>query len=630
MFLFGVTAAIASKHVRETPSAHSESPVDAATYNLVSGMAQRLRDSRAYMPRLGSTFASPLSVLDWSIVYAVVVLFAVESLFNFYRYYTTHITARYIRQASTREVLRHFSPFAGVFLAVCACQLHVFYLLCPVALALYVGYNVRCVLGFNRIMVEQYKEFRSGLVPDDMLQNVLFMRNISLLSCLASSLSLAFFVVADDVRSLYYLPLLWATAALSFTLNFVRNRQLLYLALFSCYACLRCHARCTCCGRAMGLPAFKVGQVPSNSRSVHDRNVEIIIHDDLDKIALDTFKLDTPAPVMTPDAMAIDPVQTATLKVEQQRHSGTASPYSHTVSSKCSSTLSSAGHGAKKLNLNLKPINVLDLELDDIREDEEHHRNCMRELKHSTPPIAGATSIGAAKHKVSKPGGLSVLKDVENETTPNTAGSISVALTPPVPRDHSPAPRPIPPSPPSPPVLVDAMELEHGLKPFGFEPQDEPEPDPLGNDMAFVGEEEKEAPDPELPAMEAFEVQADLFRMARQTSEVRSRSNTNDSSRSARSSTRRVSEATMALPRQLTPLAGEKHVQSASCQTPLSYAHVNPVQRRHHIEQSSRHMMRLLVGHGMYDRRSFNSFKQLKQARHVFKSATNKLGPLSE
>eukprot|EP01084_Bolivina_argentea_P017619 32876_1 len=171
-------------------------------------------------------------ICDFIIIYGILILSIWSSLFSFYRYYTTYLSTHQFTSISTHDVLLRFSVFAIPFAILFIIEIHLYFWLWPMVVALYCGFNWYCSWKFASILIKQFEFFTS--VEDDyiyssnnkdMLESVYFMKRTSLLCCLLQTLSLSIFVISYDVDSVYYLPIFWSLSCAGFALNFVRNRQ---------------------------------------------------------------------------------------------------------------------------------------------------------------------------------------------------------------------------------------------------------------------------------------------------------------------------------------------------------------------------------------------------------------------
>jgi len=182
-------------------------------------------------------------ILDWILAHCVMLLAVWESLFNFYRHFTTMYAAKHFCSVETPTIFCRFSIYALSFGAVFMVNLHFYFWLFPVTLALHFLFNLFCAWSFAHILVEQYKHLMSpdtfsNEVHDEMLRSVFLMRRLSMWSSLVSTGYLALFLVAHDIAIVHCLPSLWAISAMLMTLNFVRNRQLLHRLVLRLKHCI--------------------------------------------------------------------------------------------------------------------------------------------------------------------------------------------------------------------------------------------------------------------------------------------------------------------------------------------------------------------------------------------------------
>mmetsp|Transcript_56027 Transcript_56027/g.93368 ORF Transcript_56027/g.93368 Transcript_56027/m.93368 type:complete len:926 (-) Transcript_56027:42-2819(-) len=213
------------------------------------------------MHHYDTRYQSGNNALDWILMYAVVMLSMWDSLFSFYRYFTTLYSSTKFETLSLSGVVRYYCVYAMPFLALYLCQIHVYYLLFPVLIVAHLSLNCWCNWKFASILIDTTIRYAQNCtivkydIHNEMLRSIYFMRRTSLLWSLVSTLQLSLFVAIYNVQIVYFLPLLWCISCLCFTLNFVRNRSKLYRQTYKLYqACKRC---CLCCVQHRHLAAPK-------------------------------------------------------------------------------------------------------------------------------------------------------------------------------------------------------------------------------------------------------------------------------------------------------------------------------------------------------------------------------------
>ena len=97
-------------------------------------------------------------LIDWIIVYSLIILSIWECLFNFYRFYSTYFASRKIIILDPRQIMLKFTIFFGIpFLAIFIIQIHVYYYLYPIIIFCYFVFNVLNVWLFGHILIVQYR-----------------------------------------------------------------------------------------------------------------------------------------------------------------------------------------------------------------------------------------------------------------------------------------------------------------------------------------------------------------------------------------------------------------------------------------------------------------------------------------
>jgi len=246
-FLLSVLSLIAIRPFIEQSTLSPGFPTDGATdsdidHEVLWSELRRHWTSAHWTTR--SQFAAH-SVLDWVLLHSVLPLAAWESLFNFYRCFTTMYSAKHFCSVSTSTIFSRFAIYALSFGAVFLLNVHCFFWLFPLTLAMHSVLNLFCARSFAQILVAQYQHLISpnsfsNAVHFEMMRSVFVIERLSMFSSSASTLSLALFLVAHDAAVLEYVPTLWAVTAVAMTLNFVRNRQFVHRHLLR----LRPHSLC--------------------------------------------------------------------------------------------------------------------------------------------------------------------------------------------------------------------------------------------------------------------------------------------------------------------------------------------------------------------------------------------------
>eukprot|EP01084_Bolivina_argentea_P319804 554733_1 len=172
-------------------------------------------------------------IMDYILMYGIMISSVWVSLFSFYRYYTTlKATTKLVDKVSTKKILSKFAVYAVIFCILFILQIHVWYLLWYYIVLFFV-FNVYCTYKFAAMLIKQYKVFMNLAMTDVMrsneqiLKSVKFTKNTSLICCILHSINLSLFACTYNTNVIYYLPIIWSISALMLTLNFVRNRRFL-------------------------------------------------------------------------------------------------------------------------------------------------------------------------------------------------------------------------------------------------------------------------------------------------------------------------------------------------------------------------------------------------------------------
>ena len=118
--------------------------------------------------------------MDYICIYGVMILSIWESLFSFFRYYSTYKTAIEIVNISTTEIFKKYSIYIVIFSVLFIIQIHLYFWAFIPLILFSVIFNLYCNWKFAAILVEKYKLFEAmderigGSSDDDVLQKVYF------------------------------------------------------------------------------------------------------------------------------------------------------------------------------------------------------------------------------------------------------------------------------------------------------------------------------------------------------------------------------------------------------------------------------------------------------------------------
>ena len=98
-------------------------------------------------------------LLDYILVYGTMILAIWESLFSFYRYYTTKISSNTCQLVSTSQVLIRFVVYIVIFVILFSFQMQIYYWIFPIIILLHAVFNFYCNILFASILITKYKHF---------------------------------------------------------------------------------------------------------------------------------------------------------------------------------------------------------------------------------------------------------------------------------------------------------------------------------------------------------------------------------------------------------------------------------------------------------------------------------------
>ena len=97
-----------------------------------------------------------LFIADYILIYGVMVLSLWDSLFSFYRHFTTMRTLRALEVPTTSKVLRLFSIYAVIFTLLFLSTVHLYYFLFPVVVLCHFLFNLYCTWTFSAALITKY------------------------------------------------------------------------------------------------------------------------------------------------------------------------------------------------------------------------------------------------------------------------------------------------------------------------------------------------------------------------------------------------------------------------------------------------------------------------------------------
>ncbi len=176
-----------------------------------------------------------------------------DSLFAFFRYYSTAFIATRFFHVTTARVCTKFSFYAIPYCVLFIVAIHCYYYLYIFILISHCAFNHYCTWKYSVLLIDSYQQSTGSLSPEihrKMLSGVYLMRRIQLINCALSTVSVGcvLMFVCDLAIVMDYIPILWCVYCGLFTLNFVRNRHCLYRTLFTVYQSLK-FSHLHCCVR---------------------------------------------------------------------------------------------------------------------------------------------------------------------------------------------------------------------------------------------------------------------------------------------------------------------------------------------------------------------------------------------
>eukprot|EP01083_Nonionella_stella_P189100 698588_1 len=198
--------------------------------------------------------APAIYVLNLFLICGIMLVSCWESLFSFYRYYTTYQAIK-TRPISSCRVIKRFLFYGIIYCTVFVVEIVVYYYTFLLVVLLHLCFNVYCTWKFAGFLIEEYKRFISveevqndvisGQKNQQILHSVIFMKWTSMLCCVLQSISLSLFVILYNPTIIYFLPILWSISCSIFALNFARNRMFIRRKMFRIRQ--GCKYKCLCC-----------------------------------------------------------------------------------------------------------------------------------------------------------------------------------------------------------------------------------------------------------------------------------------------------------------------------------------------------------------------------------------------
>ena len=100
-------------------------------------------------------------LIDWIIMYCMIILSLWDSLFSFYRYYTTMYCAKKFVLLSTKTIIKYFSIYAIPYCIIYLLQIHIYYFLFPLLIISHTIINTWCNWMFAKILIDSTLQYAS-------------------------------------------------------------------------------------------------------------------------------------------------------------------------------------------------------------------------------------------------------------------------------------------------------------------------------------------------------------------------------------------------------------------------------------------------------------------------------------
>eukprot|EP01084_Bolivina_argentea_P311869 539882_1 len=163
-------------------------------------------------------------IFNYILSYGIMLLSIWDSLFAFYRSYSTYKTSTFSLLVSTTQILKLFSIYAIPFCVLYTIQINFFYWLFPPLIFMKLCFSICCHCKF----VQSIKQ--ADATPDhQLIKSVSYLWKTSVIYAILQSISLGLFLslMKYNLNIIYFLPLLWCCISSIYCTNFVRNKNFL-------------------------------------------------------------------------------------------------------------------------------------------------------------------------------------------------------------------------------------------------------------------------------------------------------------------------------------------------------------------------------------------------------------------
>lgn len=112
---------------------------------------------------------SIMTNIDWIIIYGLLILNIWESLFAFYRYYSTQMTTVSLEIVERSTIFKIFMRYCIIYSLLFFFQIHFVYWLYPVVILLTSIFTLYCTWKTSEILINQFKQMHESLAQ--LIQN---------------------------------------------------------------------------------------------------------------------------------------------------------------------------------------------------------------------------------------------------------------------------------------------------------------------------------------------------------------------------------------------------------------------------------------------------------------------------
>ena len=118
----------------------------------------KIINSDARYPFLSLSKIYMYHYMDWILMYGLLVLSSWDSLFSWYRYYTTRYISQTFQQPPTGWIAKYFMLYLIPYSATFVIQIHFYYWLFPLVILTHLIFNVYFTWQFAEILLDSYKQ----------------------------------------------------------------------------------------------------------------------------------------------------------------------------------------------------------------------------------------------------------------------------------------------------------------------------------------------------------------------------------------------------------------------------------------------------------------------------------------